>query len=113
MAILDKGDQTVTVFPSVEQANGYGTPTRESSSEGIEVSGVFVLQLEAPENATEGQSAPRRYRVLGRDLLELGEGLDAFAELEWNGVRLEVIGTPIFRRFPARLAHVSLIARER
>lgn len=111
MAILDRGDQTVTIFPSVEGVDGYGNAERRPAAAGVEVSGVFVTQLAASEDASAGQSAAERYRLLGR--MPVIAGFDAFAEIEWSGRRFEVVGTPVRRTFPARLAHVVAILQER
>lgn len=111
MAILDRGDQTVTIFPSTSSSDGYGNDERRPVAEGVEVSGVFVTQLPSPEDASGGQSAPERYRLLGR--IPVIPGFDAFAELEWAGRRFEVIGAPVRRTFPARLAHVVATLQER
>lgn len=98
--LVDEGPHTVTIrISAVQTPDVYGMPVRTATGPGVQVSGVTVEPQDSPENSTDGQSAPARFRVTGRGL----EALDAWSQVEWMGRVFEVVETP--RRWPWPPAH--------
>lgn len=115
MAILDKGPETVRVWPSVEVADDYDNAQREPGPDHVDVERVFALPASVPtrsaarysEDVAEGQVAFRGYTLVGRGL----EVCDPWAEVEWpigSGQRWDVVGYPAVHTYPPRLAHASV-----
>lgn len=115
MAILDKGPETVRVWPSVVTFDGYDNPTRGPGEEYVDVEGVFALPASVPtrsssrfsEDMAQGEVAFRGYTLVGRGL----EVCDPWSEVEWpvgSGQRWDVKGYPAVHRYPPKLAHASV-----
>jgi hypothetical protein len=115
MGILDKGPETVRVFPSVQTLDGYGNPRRGPGTAYVDVEGVFALPASVPtrsasrftEDMAQGEVAFRGYTLVGRGL----EICDPWGEIEWpvdSGQRWDVKGYPAVQRYPPKLAHASV-----
>lgn len=116
MAILDKGPETVRVWPSVENVDDYGDrPARAPGKAHVDVEGVFAVPASVAtraaarytEDVAEGDIAYRGYTLIGRGL----EVCDPWAEVEWpvgSGQRWDVQGHPTVHRYPPKLAHASV-----
>lgn len=111
--LVDDGPETVDVFLTVNDDDGYGTVLRRPAEEATRVSGVSVEPAPGRESGQLGQDAPALYRVAGRGL---PEGLDAFSAIEWpvgSGRRFEVVGTPLRWPWPPWAAYTAVTIREK
>lgn len=115
MGILDKGPETVRVWPSVVTTDDYDSPTRGPGDDHVDVDGVFAIPAGMPtraaarytEDVAEGDIAFQGYTFIGRGL----EVCDPWAEVEWpigSGRRWDVQGHPTVHRYPPKLAHASV-----
>lgn len=110
--LVDRGPESVMVYPTSESTDAYGDITRGPVAEGVLVTHVTVEPVPAGEDATAGQDARPQWRITGKGL----EVLDAFAEVEWpvgSGRRFDVIGVPTRWPWPPSAPYTQAIIRER
>lgn len=110
--LVDRGPESVMVYPSTETTDVYGDITRGPAADGVRVDRVTVEPVVAGENTTAGQDARAQWRVTGKGL----EVLDAFAEVEWpvgSGQRFDVIGVPTRWPWPPSAPYTQATIRER
>ena len=110
--LVDRGPESVTVYPSTESTDAYGDVLRGPADEGVRVDHVTVEPVPSGEDTTAGQYARPQWRITGRGL----EVLDAFAEVEWpvgSGRRFDVLGVPTRWPWPPSAPYTQATIRER
>ena len=110
MALLDRGEETLDVYPEVTTTDDLGnvivrpasTPTRITAS---------VQPVTSDELAAAGQDLVTTYRLIARTA-----PVGAWARIRWvnhGGTWWDVIGKPRRYGMSKRTAHIDAILRER
>jgi hypothetical protein len=86
----------VILFLSIEQADSEGNRIRRPAADGIS-SRAFMQPIAARENLTDPQTARADYTVF---LPANAPALDAFAAIEWEGRRFELVGQALAFKDP-------------
>lgn len=114
MSLLDGGNETVTVFPEVQDVDSEGNPYTRPSTTGTTV--LARVQpigsgVRSAEDLTLGYDALTRYRLRidRRETVPLGP----WAAVEWRGVLYDVLGEPELHTGSARTFHVTALLRTR
>jgi hypothetical protein len=107
VSLLDEPPETVLVYPEVASTDAYGNTVFVPAATPVTVA-AHVQPLVGQENTTQGQAVEDRYRLSARDA-----PLSAWAEVEWDGARYDVVGQPRRFTWPAEMAHVIATIRRR
>jgi len=86
----------VMLFLSTEQTDPDGNPIRRPDTEGVP-SRAFMQPVAAHENLVDPQAARADYVVF---LPASAPALDAFAAIEWEGRRFELVGQALAYKDP-------------
>lgn len=108
VSLLDHDGETITVYPAVGHTNAYGQRSNVPAATGVTVEHALIQPVAAQENDAQGQSAPPRYRLMVR-----GAPLSAWAEVEWNGERYDVVGSPLRHSGSPEVAHITATIQRR
>ena len=111
--ILDFGPHTVTIYPEVEVEDSRGNPIKRPATEGIVVTGCLVTPIASTRGAfpavdvRQGQRIDAAYRFFARDA-----PLGWWSYLDWQGVRMVLLGGPLRYRNSDGTHHISATLRE-
>ncbi|MDA3643784.1 hypothetical protein LZ318_11925 [Saccharopolyspora indica] len=115
MSLLDRGTETVIVYPEIEGVDSDGNPMRYPSPTGIEVSAVVQVSAASGTSArraeqdNEGVETEENYR------LRIVRGQNVFlgprARVEWRGELWSVVGFPRRYNGSHRTAHMDYALR--
>ncbi|GAU66663.1 hypothetical protein SSP35_03_03110 [Streptomyces sp. NBRC 110611] len=107
MSLLDRGNETVTIYPQEQTTDDRGNVVWRPSA--IPVVVRCRIQPEDPDEPTvAGQATTTTYRVIARDA-----PLGPWARVEWDGRTWDVVGEP--RRYNGSSAtrHIDALIRAR
>ncbi|MGU3502410.1 hypothetical protein [Mycobacterium sp. C31M] len=107
MSLLDKGNETVTVYPEIATTSPDGNIKVKPSDTGVTctASVQFIGSADDPAFAA-GDGTVSKYRLR---LKGYPEKLGSASQIEWNGDRYTIDGEPrVFNGSP-RTAHVSYV----
>lgn len=105
MSLLDSGWETVYVYPQAEYTDDEGNRLYGPATSPVVVP-AHVQPVASTEDTTAGQAVETRYRVIARDA-----PAGPWSQIEWRGVRYEVVGEPAVWHSPAHLRHTTAIVR--
>lgn len=100
MSLLDDPPETLRVYPGVEVADAYGNTSMVAGTVAVTVAG-HVQPLVGSEDARLGQAADERYSVYARQA-----PLSAWAEVEWDERRFDVVDQPRRYVWPGHMSYV-------
>lgn len=103
--ILDRGLDTIVVFPEITTTDSRGNVVKKPSDIGVTVKGVTMEHI-AAERTTDGR-IHNDYRLFARDA-----PLAAFCMVEWQGKQLTPTGPPRPHTASAGTKHLTIILRE-
>lgn len=107
--LIDRGNETVTVYPSVLETDSDGNEIRVAGSQSY-VRRVTVASERQADAELPGQVSNKVVRVTMRD----APGLDSYAEVWFRGERWDLGGPPHFSNGASRaVQHVEVILRSR
>lgn len=105
MSLLDSGWEAIYVYPQTEYTDDEGNRLYGPSATPVPVL-AHVQPVSSTEDTTQGQSVETRYRVIARDA-----PAGPWSQIEWRGVRYEVLGEPAEWPAPAHLRHTTAMVR--
>ncbi|MFE2912821.1 hypothetical protein [Kitasatospora indigofera] len=107
MSLLDRGNQTVLIYPEEETTDDRGNVVRRPAA-----TPVTVLCRVQPSTTEEllvpGQQVEAIYRIITRDA-----PLGPWALVVWSGRDWDVVGEPRRYTGSSRTAHVDCLIRRR
>jgi hypothetical protein len=107
VSLLDEPPETVLVYPEIVSTDDYGNTVRVPAATPVTVA-AHVQPLVGQENTAQGQEVEARYRLSARDA-----PLSAWAEVEWDGARYDVVDQPREFTWPPEMAHIIATIRRR
>lgn len=105
MSLLDAGWERVLVYPQESYVDAEGNRLYRPAATAVEVL-AHVQPMTSTENTAEGQAVETRYRMIAREA-----PAGPWSQVEWRGVRFEVLGEPAVWPGPAHLRHVTAVLR--
>lgn len=102
MSLLDRGNETVLVYPEEMVIDSDGNKRTRPSKVGVAVRAV-VQPLSSTEDA-DGTTSKYRLRLIGYTDL-----LGAQSAVEWRGKRYAIDGDPLVYNSSRRTAHVEYV----
>lgn len=105
MTLLDRGRDTVLIWPELATVDSYGTPRRVPGPVPYAVGGR--VQPVSMADMPDGQTATM-YRFITRDLPG-----GTWARVRWDGRDWDVVGEPRRSNGSDRTRHVSIMLRAR
>ena len=107
--LVDRGNETITIYPSVLQHDSDGNPVRVAGEESNQRRATVAEDRQA-DAELPGQVSNKVVRLTIRD----APGLDSYAEIWFRGERWDLGGPPHFSNGASRaVRHVELILRSR
>lgn len=112
-SILDFGPHTVTIFPEVEVDDSRGNAMKRPSTTGVVVTGCLVQPIASTRGAfaavdvRQGQRIDVAYRFFARTA-----PLGWWSYLEWEGIRMVLLGGPLKYRASDGTTHISATLKE-
>lgn len=107
--LVDRGNETITIYPSVLQYDSDGNPVRVAGEESYQRRATVAEDRQA-DAELPGQVSNKVVRLTIRD----APGLDSYAEIWFRGERWDLGGPPHFSNGASRaVRHVELILRSR
>lgn len=103
MSLLDRGDETVLIYPEEMVIDSDGNKLTRPSKVGVAVRAV-VQPLSSIENDA-GTTSKYRLRLVGWH----GDQLGAQSAVEWDGKRYVIDGDPLVYNSSRRTAHVEYV----
>lgn len=110
MALLDRGEETLDVYPEVTRTDDLGNVIVGPASEPVRIT-ASVQPVTSDELAAVGQDLVTTYRLIARTA-----PVGAWARIRWvnnDGTWWDVIGKPRRYGMSKRTAHIDAILRER
>lgn len=110
MSLLDRGEETLDVYPEVETLDDLGNVVVGPASEPVRIR-ASVQPVTSDELSAVGQDLVTTYRVICRSA-----PLSAWARVRWvsaGGTWWDVIGRPRRYGMSPRTAHIDALLRER
>ncbi|WP_176357776.1 hypothetical protein [Mycobacterium persicum] len=105
MSLLDRGTETVTVFPEEMVTDSDGNKRTRAALVGPLVRAV-VQPISSSENADGGFNTESRYRLR---LINYPSILGAQSQIEWRGKRFSILGDAHIYNGSRRTAHVDYV----
>jgi hypothetical protein len=105
MSLLDRGTETVTVFPEEIVTDSDGNKRTRPALIGALVRAV-VQPISSTANADGGFNTETRYRLR---LITSPNILGAQTQIEWNGKRYSILGDAMIYNGSRRTAHVEYV----
>lgn len=107
--LIDRGNETITVYPSVLEHDSDGNEIRVAGTTGYTRRATVAEDRQA-DAELPGQVSNKIVRLTVRD----APGLDSYAEIWFRGERWDLGGPPHFSNGASRaVKHVELILRSR
>ncbi len=108
MTLLDRGPESVRVFPSIRQRDDRGNWQRVPGPDPVPLEHVWIFPAESVESATQ-QTLLTRFSLL---CTEFPGG--AWSMVEWNGDEFDVIGDPAPVKSPTgRATNTTVVLQAR
>ena len=110
MSLLDRGEQTLDVYPEVTSTDDLGNPVVGPAEEPIRIT-ASVQPVTSDELSAVGQDLVTTYRLIARTA-----PVGAWARVRWvnaDGTWWDVIGRPRRYGMSRRTAHIDAVLRER
>uniref|UniRef100_A0AB39U1W5 Head-to-tail stopper n=1 Tax=Mycolicibacterium phage Alyssa1 TaxID=3240801 RepID=A0AB39U1W5_9CAUD len=105
MSLLQRGTETVAVYPETVVTDSDGNKFTRPGSVGVVVK-ASVQPISATESADGGFNTKSRYRLR---LIGYPSVLGAQSQVEWNGKRWSIDGEPQVFNGSRRTAHVEYV----
>jgi hypothetical protein len=105
MSLLDRGTETVTVFPEEVVTDSDGNKRTRAAPIGALVRAA-VQPISSTENADGGYNTESRYRLR---LVNYPRILGAQSQIEWRGLRYSILGDAMIYNGSRRTAHVDYL----
>jgi hypothetical protein len=109
VSLLNRGTETVTVFPEEAVIDADGNTRTRASSVGV-VARAVVQPLTFTEDQSVGFQTESKYRLR---LINYPSLLGAQAQIEWQGKRYCIFGEPHQYNGSSRTAHVDYVIERR
>lgn len=110
MSLLDRGEQTLDVYPEVTTTDDLGNVIVGPASEPVRIA-ASVQPVTSEELSAAGQDLLTTYRLIARTA-----PVGAWARVRWvddGGTWWDVVGRPRKYGMSPRTAHIDAILRER
>ena len=105
MSLLNRGTDTVSVFPEETYTDADGNTVTRPSTVGV-VARAVVQPITSTEDASVGFETTSKYRLR---LVGYSTVLGAQSQVEWNGKRYAIDGEPRQYNGSRRTAHVDYV----
>jgi hypothetical protein len=105
VSLLDRGTETVTVYPEEVCTDTDGNTATRPSKVGV-VARAVVQPISSTENADGGFNTESRYRLR---LINYPNILGAQSKIEWRGKRYSIVGDGMIYNGSRRTAHVDYV----
>jgi hypothetical protein len=109
MSLLNRGTETVVIFPEEVTTDSDGNPVTRPSATGVVVRAV-VQPMTSTEAASVGFETESKYRLRLVGYLKV---LGAQSQVEWQGKRYAIDGEPRQYNGSFRTAHVDYVIARR
>jgi hypothetical protein len=114
VSLLDRGRETVIVYPEESYTDTHGDVRRRPASQGVEVTGVTMqpmsqLRLFPSTDPTQQQRVYASWRLIARDA-----PMTVWSRVEWpsKGVTFSVRSGPEYRAYSSATQHVTALLQE-
>lgn len=109
MSLLDRSNETVTVFPEEVTTDADGNTITRASATGIETRAWIAPQAQSGTSARRAETQETGFFTEQVYSLRFPRSwtlaLGAQSQIEWNGVRWSVFGNPVSHNGSARTRH--------
>lgn len=107
--LVDRGNETVTVYPSVLEYDSDGNPVRVAGATGYDIRATIAEDRQA-DAELPGQVSNKVVKFVARE----APGLDSYAEVWFRGERWDLGAPPHFSNGVSRaVKHVEFTLRSR
>src|ERR1044072_2358973 len=106
--LLDRGPDTVIVFPEIVTTDSRGNVVRKPADTGVVITGCLMLPLASTRGAfaaisvEQGQRVNAAYRLFARSA-----PLGWWSKVEWEGKTLNILGGPLVHKTSRGISHIS------
>jgi hypothetical protein len=114
VSLLDRGRETVVVYPEETFTDTYGDVRRRPASQGVEITGVTMqpmsqLRLFPALDPSQQQRVYSTWRLIARDA-----PMSVWSRVEWpaRGVSFSVRSGPEYRAYSGSTQHVTALLQE-